>query len=89
MRRYNCELINQNSLYIERGCVLFVIQRFETQRNTEATMKKQPSQTRKKMALSKETLRLMTALDLKQVAGGTYGPTADCTGTCSASIGCD
>jgi hypothetical protein len=51
-------------------------------------MKKQPSQTRKKMALSKETLRLMTTLELKQVVGATVGPTAECTGTCAVTVGC-
>lgn len=52
-------------------------------------MKKQPNQPRKKMSLSKETLRHMTALELQQVVGASVGgPTADCTGTCAVSVGC-
>jgi hypothetical protein len=51
-------------------------------------MKKQPNQPRKKMSLSKETLRHMTALELKQVIGASVGgPTAECTGTCGGSGG--
>lgn len=49
-------------------------------------MKKLPSLTRekKKMSLSKETLRFMTSLELQQVVGATgeCAPTADCTREC-------
>ncbi|HEX2571269.1 MAG TPA: hypothetical protein VH877_17055 [Polyangia bacterium] len=49
-------------------------------------MKKQSNQTRPKMTLSKETLRLMTPLELRVVVGGS--DSTECTPTRNCTNGC-
>jgi hypothetical protein len=56
-------------------------------------MKKQPGQSKKKISLSKETLRILAARDLGRVMGASIttescAPTENCTITCDSFCGC-
>jgi hypothetical protein len=50
-------------------------------------MNTQPKQSKKKISLSKETLRNLSAPELRKACGATEGggPTAQCTPTCGTT----